>query len=66
MMKPGSDAIRWVALLPVAAAVLEAARDVLTRRITVSESTLAMVTVTTAVIVVLSAMTSVTGWPPVT
>jgi len=66
MMKPGSDAIRWVALLPVAAAVLEAARDVLTRRMTVTESTLAMVTVTTAVIVVLSAMTSVTGWPPMT
>ena len=64
MMKPGSDTVRWIALLPIGAAVFEAVRDVLTRRMTLTESSLTMVTLTTAVIVVLAAATSATGWPP--
>lgn len=64
MLKPGTEALRWVALLPLAAAGFESTRDILTRRMTLSESSLSMVCVTTAVIVIVSASTSVTGWPP--
>ena len=62
MMKPGTEAIRWYALLPLGAALCESLRDVLTRKMVFSESSLVMVAVSTAVIVLLSATSSISGW----
>ena len=62
MLKPGTEALRLVALLPLGAALMEAFRDVLTRRMSSTESSIAMVTVTTAVIVAVSLLSAPFGW----
>ena len=62
MMKPGTEAIRWFALLPLGAALCESFRDVVTRKMVFTESSIVMVAVSTAVVVLLCTTTSFSGW----
>jgi drug/metabolite transporter (DMT)-like permease len=62
IVKPGGDAIRWVALLPLGAALCEALRDLLTRRLSSGETTSSLLTATT-VAVILGGLASLPfGW----
>lgn len=63
IMKPDGDTLHWAVLLPLGAAFFESVRDILTRRMTVTESSLSMVIVSTAVVVLCAAVTSIGGWP---
>ena len=65
MLRPGADAIRLVALMPLGAALAEAFRDALTRHMRFSETALAMMTTSTAIIVAFSLCFAGFGWQPI-
>lgn len=62
MMRPGAESLRWVALLPLAAALLSAFRDVLTRRVAAFETSLSIQFYTTLAMIVFGGATFVFGW----
>ena len=62
MMRPGAETLRWVALLPLAAAFIGAFRDVLTRRVAGTETSLAIQFYTTLAMIVFGGVTIVFGW----
>ncbi len=66
MVRPGSDALRAVALLPVGAALMGAVRDIITRRITrdraAAESSVAILCFTTLVVTLAGLLTLPFGW----
>jgi len=62
MIQPGADSFRWIYLLPLVVALSDASRDVLTRRMTRSESSVSMVFSTAIVIAVVSLFTMISGW----
>ena len=64
MVGPTGDAVRWVALMPLGAALSGAFRDLITRRITATESSTATLCVTTLVIVASGLMALPFGWQP--
>jgi hypothetical protein len=55
---------RWILMLPLLVALSDACRDVLTRKMTQSESSLSMVFTTSLIIVAISTLTSYAGWKP--
>ncbi len=50
MLRPGSDALQWAIIFPLGAAVFGGLRDLITRRIAGTETTLAVLAVTTTIV----------------
>ncbi len=66
IMRPGSSAFEWALLLPVAAALVNALRDVLTRRLSRTETSLAILFWSNIILLVAGLLTAPFGWLPVT
>ena len=64
MLAPGQDGVRWAALLPLGAAFSEATRDIVTRRLVVSESSLSMTACSTGLVTLCALATAGHGWRP--
>ena len=62
MMRPGAESLRWVALLPLAAASVSAFRDVLTRRVAGTETSVAIQFYTTLAMILFGGATVAFGW----
>lgn len=62
VFRPGTAVLQWVALLPLGAALAEAFRDALTRQLRYTETALAMMTTSTAIIVAVSVFSMGFGW----
>ena len=62
MVRPGTDAFQWAILFPIAGAMCGGLRDLITRRISQAESTLAMLAITTIVIMVAGVASIPFGW----
>lgn len=66
MLRPTPAAFQWAALVPLFVALLSATRDVITRHITNTESSTAILAYTTTIILLVGLATSVFGnWQPV-
>ena len=64
MLAPGQDGLRWAALLPLGAAVFEAVRDIVTRRLVVTESSLSLTACSTGFVTLCALATAGHGWQP--
>ena len=64
MVRPGTGALQWAILFPLCAAMFGGMRDLITRRISQTESTLAVLFVTTAIVAVSGLCTVLLGWEP--
>ncbi len=64
MARPGGEALQWAVLLPLGAALCGGVRDLITRRIARSETTVSMLFVTTAVVMLAGLATALFGWAP--
>jgi drug/metabolite transporter (DMT)-like permease len=65
MIRPTSDAMHWAALLPLCAASMGALRDVVTRRIRMSDSPVAILAFTMGAVALAGFATLPLGWKPV-
>lgn len=65
MVRPTGEAMRWAALLPLCAASMGALRDVVTRRIRMSDSPVAILAFTMGAIALAGFATLPLGWRPV-
>ncbi|MDP6805491.1 MAG: DMT family transporter [Rhodospirillales bacterium] len=66
MVRPAGDALRWAALLPAAGAFFGALRDIITRRISATESSVTTLAFTTACVTVAGLATWPFGWTALT
>ena len=64
MLVPGEDGLRWATLLPLGAALFEAARDIMTRRLIATESSLSMTACSTGLVALCALATAGYGWQP--
>ena len=64
MARPGGEALQWAVLLPLGAALCGGVRDLITRRIARSETTVSMLFVTTSVVMLAGLATVPLGWAP--
>ena len=65
IVRPGSSAFQWFAVFPLVAALLGGMRDVITRKMAASESTVAVLFVTTTCVAVAGCISSVfVPWQP--
>ena len=62
MVRPGTEAFQWAILFPIAGAMCGGLRDLITRRISQAESTLAMLSVTTIAIMLAGIVSIPLGW----
>ncbi|MGI9521918.1 MAG: DMT family transporter [Hyphomicrobiaceae bacterium] len=62
MVRPGTEAFQWAILFPIAGAMCGGLRDLITRRISQAESTLAMLSITTIVIMLAGIASIPFGW----
>ena len=62
IIRPGSEAFVWVALLPLTSALLGALRDVVTRRLSYSDSSAGILMVTSVAVVIAGLATWPLGW----
>jgi drug/metabolite transporter (DMT)-like permease len=62
IIQPGGASFRWILLLPLVVALGDAGRDVLTRKMAPTESSLSIVFTTSAVLATVSIFTWYTGW----
>ncbi|MSP67689.1 MAG: DMT family transporter [Alphaproteobacteria bacterium] len=65
MVHPSGEGFRAAALVPLAAALAGALRDIVTRRISRQESSLAVLAVTTVMVTLAGSLTLPFGWQPV-
>ena len=65
MLRPGTPAMHWAFALPLVVATVDAFRDILTRRMTVTETSQAVILFTTAVVAVVSAPLAIVHWQPI-
>lgn len=65
IVRPTGDGIGWAALLPLGAALFGALRDIVTRRISVTESSLGILFYTTAAVTVVGLCSAPLGWQPI-
>ena len=65
IIQPGGTEFQWIVLLPLVVAIGDAGRDILTRKMTVTESSLSIVMTTSAILAVISLVTLFWGWKPV-
>ena len=66
IFRPTGEAMRWAALLPLGAALTGAIRDIVTRRISPSESSISMLFYSTAFVTLAGLTTAPFGWQPLT
>ena len=64
ILKPGTSAFQWVALLPLIVALVEGLRDILARRMITRESSLALVFISTLLVTLSGMVSLVGGWVP--
>ncbi|MCB1548132.1 MAG: DMT family transporter [Hyphomicrobiaceae bacterium] len=64
ILRPGTAAMQWAMLLPLGAALASGMRDLITRRIASSETTVAVLFVTTTAVLVAGLLTFPLGWVP--
>ena len=65
MLSPGQEGLRWAALLPLGAAFFEALRDIVTRRLVVTESSLSLTACSTGLVALCALATAAgQGWQP--
>ena len=64
MLAPGQEGLRWAAFLPLGAAVFEAARDIVTRRLVVTESSVSLTACSTGFVTLCALATAGHGWQP--
>ncbi|MDP6389922.1 MAG: DMT family transporter [Alphaproteobacteria bacterium] len=62
MLRPGTEAIRWAALFPIGATICGALRDILTRRMTLHESSTAILMTGTSGVILAGLCTLPFGW----
>jgi drug/metabolite transporter (DMT)-like permease len=65
MLRPGSANIHWAVLLPLLVAIVDSFRDLLTRRLTITETSQSLIFYTTATVTVISCPMAVTNWSPI-
>jgi len=65
MLRPGSGTLQWAVLLPLGAAICGGLRDIITRRISGTETTVAVLGVTTGVVMLAGIATIPFGWVPI-
>jgi drug/metabolite transporter (DMT)-like permease len=63
--RPTGEAVQWAAMLPLTASLCGALRDLITRKISTGESSIAMLATSTAAVVLAGLATAPFGWPPV-
>lgn len=66
MVRPTGDALRWAAMLPATAAFFGALRDIITRRISATDSSVTTLSFTTACVMVAGLATWPFGWSALT
>ena len=64
MLAPGQDGLRWAVFLPLGTAVFEAMRDIVTRRLVVTESSLSLTACSTGFVTLCALATAGHGWQP--
>ena len=65
VIRPGTEAMQWAALLPVIVALADAFRDLFTRGLTRHESSQRIIFTTAVILALAGASTVVAGWQPV-
>jgi len=66
VVRPGATGFEWALLLPVAAAAANALRDIVTRRLSRTETSISMLLWSTLIVSVAALTTAPFGWQPVT
>jgi drug/metabolite transporter (DMT)-like permease len=66
VIRPGAAGFEWALLVPVAAAVANSLRDVMTRRLSRTETSIAILFWSTLIVMAAGALTAPFGWQPVT
>ena len=66
VVRPGGAAFEWALLIPVAGSFVNALRDIMTRRLARTETSVAILFWSTIIVTAASATTAVSGWQPVT
>ncbi len=66
MVRPTGDVVQWAGLFPLGASLMGALRDVTTRKLSTSETSLSMLCFSTGVVVLVGAATVPFGWAPMT
>ena len=62
VIRPGTDAMHWAAVLPIIVALSDAFRDLITRRLTQEESSLRIIFTTAVILALGGAATVFAGW----
>lgn len=65
ILRPGTASFEWALLIPVAGALTNAFRDTMTRRLSRTETSIAILFWSAIVVTVTSAVTAAFGWRPV-
>jgi drug/metabolite transporter (DMT)-like permease len=65
VMRPGASAFEWALLVPVAASFANALRDIVTRRLSRTETSIAILFWSTLIVMAGGALTAPFGWTPV-
>src|SRR5262249_56847491 len=65
VVRPGATTFEWALLIPVAAAFSNALRDLMTRRLVRTETSISILFWSALIVTVASAATAITGWRPV-
>jgi drug/metabolite transporter (DMT)-like permease len=66
VLRPGGAGFEWALLIPVAAAVANSLRDVMTRLLSRTETSIAILFWSTLIVMAAGALTAPFGWQPVT
>ncbi len=66
MVRPTGEAVQWAGLFPLCASLMGAFRDVTTRKLSTSETSISMLCFSTGVVVLVGAATAPFGWAPMT
>jgi drug/metabolite transporter (DMT)-like permease len=64
IFRPTGETIQWAALWPLAASLSGALRDILTRRLCATETSLSILLLSTSVVALVGLTTAPFGWPP--
>jgi len=66
MVRPGGGAVQWAALLPLAASLAGALRDITTRKISAHETSMAILSFSTVAVILFGLCTAPFGWSALT
>jgi drug/metabolite transporter (DMT)-like permease len=66
VIRPGGGGFEWALLIPVGAAIANSLRDIVTRRLSRSETSISMLLWSTLIVMAAGLVTAPFGWQPVT